>query len=387
MPGHPLSAAGIPSQETREPEPPTGQTWKLAGGGGCWVVGAVEVAGEVEMVDHGAMELSHAALVERARELADNHLFPAAIEVDRAGVVPAAQLDLLADAGLYSVFSPKHCGGLEADWATILDLLEIIAGGCLTTAFVWTQHSGAARSAANTDGPMRDQWARRLATGEARGGVAFAHLLRPGTPLIQATPSDGGWEFTGTAPFVSGWGHINVVSTAARHGDDIVWALLDATDSATLISQRLELASVDSTVTVELAFDRHFVSQAQVTSVERFSDWYANYRTGLRTNGSLALGVAARALRLLGSSQLDVEFAAARSLLDTSEFDDMPAARANMTALAVKSTSALVASIGGSAMMAGHQAQRLAREALFLLVQGQTPEIKKRHVELLTGIG
>ena len=30
------------------------------------------------------------------------------------------------------------------------------------------------------------------------------------------------------------------------------------------------------------------------------------------------------------------------------------------------------------------QAQRLARESLFLLVQGQTPEIKEHHMRLLT---
>ena len=35
-------------------------------------------------------------------------------------------------------------------------------------------------------------------------------------------------------------------------------------------------------------------------------------------------------------------------------------------------------------MIVDQHAQRLAREALFLLVQGQTPEIKKIHVERLT---
>jgi alkylation response protein AidB-like acyl-CoA dehydrogenase len=323
-------------------------------------------------------------LIAQAVRLADDHLFPSALKVDESGSVPTGQLDRLAAAGMHSIFSPVDCGGLGVDQSTILKILETIAGGCLTTAFVWTQHAGACRAAAGSAGPMRDSWAHSLATGEARGGVAFAHLLRPGTPLIQADPVDGGWTFTGTAPFVSGWGHIDVVLTAARHGDDIIWALLDAADSTTLTSKRLRLAAVDSTVTAELTFEDHTVPGDQVTHIESFDDWYSNYRTGLRTNGSLALGVTSRILRLLGPSSIDEDLARAREWLDTASLDDMPAARANMTSLGVAASAALVSSIGGSAMMADHQAQRLAREALFLLVQGQTPEIKRRHVERFT---
>ena len=49
-----------------------------------------------------------------ARELADDVLFPAALEVDRSGTVPVAQLDRLADTGLYGLFSPAEIGGLGA---------------------------------------------------------------------------------------------------------------------------------------------------------------------------------------------------------------------------------------------------------------------------------
>lgn len=329
----------------------------------------------------------HAKLIDAAIELADQHLFPKANDVDRAGVLPTKQLDVLAEAGMYGLFSPSEVGGLSADRATIHRVHETIAGGCLTTAFVWTQHGGPARATALAAGPMHDAWAARLATGEARGGVAFAHLLRPGPPLIRATESAGGWTFAGTAPFVSGWGNIDVVLTAARHGDNVIWALLDATDGPTLRSDRLHLAAIDSSITVELTFTDHAVMAEQITHVETFDDWLTGYKDGLRTNGSLALGITGRCLQLLGPSPLDDEFAIARAELDAATAEQMPDARSQAATLAVRAASALVSASGGSAVLLGHHAQRLAREAMFLLVQGQTPEIKAHNVRRLTSSG
>ena len=231
---------------------------------------------------------------------------------------------------------------------------------------------------------MRQRWADALATGESRGGVAFAHLNRPGTPTLRAEPKNSGWEFSGSAPFVTGWGHIDVVLTAARHKGSVVWAMLDARDCETISSRRLTLAAIDSAVTVELSFDQHPVTEASVTSVEDFTQWTDRYRKGLRANGSNPLGVAARAAKLLGPSPLDAQLAEARKRINAASVEELPIARALLGDLCVRATSALVANVGGSALFVEQQAQRLARESLFLLVQGQTPEIKEHHMRLLT---
>ena len=89
-------------------------------------------------------------------------------------------------------------------------------------------------------------------------------------------------------------------------------------------------------------------------------------------------------MRLLGPSLLDDQLSEARQQIDAATADQLPAARARLGDLCVRATAALVASTGGSALFVEHQAQRLAREALFLLVQGQTPEIKRHHLERLT---
>ena len=323
-------------------------------------------------------------LLERAIALADTQLFPNALEVDAQGTVPASQLDLICEAGFHGLFVPTEFGGLGVSPQTQWAVHEAISGGCLTTSFVWAQHAGPSKAAAETNGPMKGRWAEALATGESRGGVAFAHLNRPGTPILRAEPEGKGWLFSGTAPFVTGWGHIDVVLTAARHGESIVWAMLDAEDCETLTSRRLSLAAIDSAVTVELTLDNHPVSESSVTSVESFSEWAEKYRYGLRSNGSNPLGVTSRATRLLGPSPLDEQLNEARNKINKATVEELPEARALLGDLCVRATSALVATVGGSALFVEQQAQRLARESLFLLVQGQTPEIKKHHLKLLT---
>lgn len=331
------------------------------------------------------------AVVARARALADDVLFPAALATDAADVVPVDRLDALADAGLYGLSAPVEVGGLAADAATTWAVIEAIAGGCLTTAFVWTQHLGAARAAAGAPAAVRDVWAAPLARGERRSGVAFAHLRRPGPPAVTAVPDGDGWRVTGTAPWVTGWGRIDVFHAAAVVGDDdVVWALVDARESATLRAERLHLAAVDASATMVVHLADHPVPAERITAREPLRDWLTRDALGLRTNGSNALGVTGRALRLLGElgpepTSLHAELAAARARLDASTPATVAHARAAATELCVRATTALVAATGGRAVRRDDHAQRLAREAMFLLVQGQTPAIRAAQAELLAG--
>src|SRR5690349_4354478 len=79
--------------------------------------------------------------VPRAQRIADDVLFPAAMAVERADRIPAAHLDLLADEGFYGIAAPVEYGGVGPAGAPIVgDVIAALAGGCLTTAFVWLQH-------------------------------------------------------------------------------------------------------------------------------------------------------------------------------------------------------------------------------------------------------
>jgi alkylation response protein AidB-like acyl-CoA dehydrogenase len=252
-----------------------------------------------------------------------------------------------------------------------------LAGGCLATTFVWLQHHGAVRAIATSGNEeLQSDWLKPLCLGRLRAGIALGGA-RPGPPLLRATRTDGGYLLAGSAPWVTGWNRVDAVYTLARLADDqLLAALLPAQAGDGLTATPLDLVAVNASCTVELGFSGYFVPDRLVSSVFPQSEFLARDATGLRPNGSLALGVAARCCRLIGPSPLDGELTRRRDRLDSADPESMPAARAAASEFAFQAAGAAVAAAGSHGIVAGQHPQRLAREALFLLVFGSRPAIK-----------
>lgn len=319
--------------------------------------------------------------VEVASALAEDVLFPAALATDAADVVPASNLDALAEAGLYGLFAPPEVGGLGAE-QEVTTVLEVLARGCLTTTLVWMQHFGLLGSLL-APGPLQDAWLADACAGRRRGGIAFGGLL-PGPPVLTATPHPDGWVLDGYAPWVSGWGRIDTLHVAARGPDDtIVNVALDAREGSGLTVERQRLAAVDASATVRVDLASVVVAPDRVLGIAPY-DPAGSLGTSLRVNGSLALGVARRCCALLGPSALDDQLDEHRALLDGADADGMAGARAAASAFAVRAASALAVHTGSRAVLRTEHAQRLAREALFLLVFGSRPMIRADLLDSLT---
>lgn len=324
-------------------------------------------------------------VVSTAVALADGVLFPRALDTDGSGVLPTANLDTLADAGFYGLFAPPDLGGLGADLPTMCEVVETLASGCLTTSLVWMQHFGLLGNLLRTTASLRDEWLPAACRGERRGGIAFGGLL-PGPPVLTATPRTGGWVLAGVAPWVSGWGGIDVLLVAARGPDDTVVNVgLDAREGGGLRATPLALTAVDASSTVRLDFAAVEVSEDRVLAVDPY-DPDASLGTSLRLNGSLALGVARRCCDLLGPSPLDAELRTRRRALDEADRDGMAAERAVASAFALRAAAGLVVHVGSRAVGRDQDAQRLLREATFLLVFGSRPAIKKELLAQLVGV-
>jgi alkylation response protein AidB-like acyl-CoA dehydrogenase len=298
-----------------------------------------------------------------AVSIADDVLFPDAAAVDGADRVPAAHLDLLAASGYY---------GLDG-FDELAPAVEAFAGGCLATALVWTQHRGPLTAAAGTP------WSDALSRGERRAGIALVGLRTP-QPL-RVRRSGGDFVLDGTVPFVSGWGLVDILMIAARDADDLVHFLfVDADPAPTVTARRLDLVAAHASRTVTLTYDGHRVPGARLMSTEQFSDWTAADACGSALNGFLALGVAARCCRLLGPGPLDADVASARAALTAAgrsrSGTGIAAARALSSEVAWRAAGALTARTGSRAVLAGHHAQRLAREATLLLAFGTRPSIR-----------
>jgi alkylation response protein AidB-like acyl-CoA dehydrogenase len=320
--------------------------------------------------------------MQKAAQIADEVLFPAAMTVDGADRVPPGHLDLLAREGLYGLAGPPEHGGLGASRSAAYSVIETLAGGCLATAFVWLQHQGAVRAvAASPAAELRAEWLRPLCRGARRAGNALGGTL-PGAPL-SAAPVAGGYRLDGVSPWVTGWDMIDTLHIAARDPQqNIVTALIDAEAGHTLAAEPLPMVAVNASRTVQLRCDGHFVPAGRVAGVIGYRDWQARDAMTLRGNGSLALGVAGRCCRLIGPGPLDELLAARRAALDEPSAS-LPAARAAASEFAMRAAAALVVAAGSRAVLADQHPQRLAREALFLLVFGSRPAIKEQLTGLL----
>jgi alkylation response protein AidB-like acyl-CoA dehydrogenase len=317
-----------------------------------------------------------ADLVGRVKELSAE-FFADAAEVDLARIVPAAHISALASAGLYGIFAPVPAGGLGLGYEAACAIVEELASSCLASTFVWVQHFRFLEAMVDPSTPadLRSTFLAPAVRGDVKAGVALTGLL-PGPARLSARPAPGGWLLEGEAPWVSGWGVVDLVFVVARGPDEtVVSLLLDGCPQPGLTVEPVRLSAANASATVRLVFAGAFVAEDRVVRLEPYE---VARRTSerLRLNGSFALGVAGRSCALLGPSPLDEELNARRAGLDGADDEAMPLARARASELAVRAAHALAVHRGARSAIAGDVAERLTREAAFLLVFGSRAGIK-----------
>lgn len=314
-------------------------------------------------------------VVATARRVAEEVLLPNALGTDRSPLVPKANLDALADAGLYGLFGGRDLGGWAANLIDGAAVVEAVASGCVSTALVWLQHHSLVGTLLARSPREHAALLAELCAGTRRSGVVFTGSF-PGSPLRALPQDDGGWVLEGRAPWVSGWGCVDVLQVAAASPDDqIVQVIVDDLSTGAISAQPHSLTTVNASGTVILQFDGLAVAPDRVLSVKPRGGPGAG-TLALRLNGSLALGIISRCCALIGPSPLDAELDDARRQLDNADLDALPMARANASVLAVRAAAALTVHTGSRAIELDQHAQRLAREALFTLVFATGPDIK-----------
>lgn len=318
---------------------------------------------------------------ERARDIADTVLFPAADVVDAEGEIPSSHFEMLAAEGFYGLAVADD----GPDEAELPEIFEILCGACLSTSFTWMQHGGVVMSLANTaNDELKDTWFDGLVDGSVKAGVAFAGAI-PRPPKLYARREDSGYVLDGYAPFVTGWGIVDVVQLSARDefDDTIVHAVVPAIATPGMTVEPLSLIAAHASKTVRLQFDSFHVDDACVAAVVTDEQFRAGQLYGSWINGCMAMGIARRCI--VQMEELGIEADAFRSLhADVrTRFDaalvgnyDMYCARAEGSELAVRAAAALITATGSSSLIGHGTAERLMREATFTLVGASRPEIK-----------
>ncbi|GAA3044579.1 acyl-CoA dehydrogenase family protein [Streptomyces glomeratus] len=339
-------------------------------------------------------------LVTRARQLAADLLSPRAERVDQEGL-PASHVQALKDSGLLGLNAPTKYGGAAAPGAVVRETAEILAGACCSTWFVVTQHYTPVKLLASADLPVRERLLRPLATGELLAGIAYAHVRAFPRILVRATPERGGWRFDGTVPWYTGWTLNDVMLLAGvSEADEVVFAFTEAREQPGLrASAPMRLAALTAARTVSLELDGLWLpGEAVVLRAPR--EEFALVDRPRNANASPAVfGVAYAALELLeGSPDAKDTARSLRGRLDEARresyalwdhpvpherFEERLAWKLRAHDLMRAATTAALVAGGGRSVLLGNRAQRLAREAMFLLVQGQTAEVRRAHLDHL----
>ncbi|MGX1488478.1 acyl-CoA dehydrogenase family protein [Streptomyces tendae] len=334
-------------------------------------------------------------LVERARRLAADLLAPQAERVDQEGV-PAGHIEAIRRSGLLGVSAPREYGGWAAPAAVARRTAEILAGACCSTWFVQTQHHTPVATLASCEGPVRERLLGRMARGELLSGVAYAHLRAyPRTP-VRVTEERGGLRFDGRVPWYTGWGLNDVMLLAGISRDgEAVFAFTEAREQPGLRpSEPIRLAALTASRTVSLELDGLRLPLESIALRLPYEGWAARDRVKTVSASPAVFGIAEAALALLDDEvaeplrgRLETVRERAYALADApgieADLAERLALRIDAAELMRTATTAAVVAGGGRSLALSSTAQRLAREALFLLVQGQTAASREAHLGVL----
>ncbi|WP_342338971.1 MULTISPECIES: acyl-CoA dehydrogenase family protein [unclassified Rhodococcus (in: high G+C Gram-positive bacteria)] len=323
--------------------------------------------------------------VQQAQDLTDEVLRPAAAEVDRSGKIPRSHFAALRGRGFYGL-----AFATTDPVNTLADVGEILVSGCLATAFVWAQHHGTLlRMVMSRNDTLKAQFLAGLQSGAVTSGVSGSGYANPENPFIVATETDDGYTITGQAPFVTGWGLVDVIGVTAydTRAQKTVTFLMDATDGPNVHANRIPLSAANASHTVELTFNGHHIPHTAVIHVRKTPRGGLSIadRAILRINGSLARGVARACLTeadRIGHPcpQLWETHATIREALNNTATGDgdIYDARARASQFAVTAANYVATAAGSRSVQHGEPTERMAREATFSMVCTTTPEIKSR---------
>lgn len=145
-----------------------------------------------------------------------------AVERDRTGQLPFAEIRQLADAGFGAVRVPEAHGGAGADLGELFELLTDLAAADSNIAQALRAHFAFVEDRlVAAPGPGRDQWLRRFAEGELVGNCwTEVGAVTVGDVITKVTPDGhGGFRINGTKYYSTGSIFADWLDTYAERAD------------------------------------------------------------------------------------------------------------------------------------------------------------------------
>jgi hypothetical protein len=339
-------------------------------------------------------------LVQRVERFAEQVLLPQALDTDRLGV-PRQTISELGSLGALNHLAPPEFGGAALGRADDRRLHELLAYACFNTWLVWAQHAPTIErvTALRAEG-VRHPLAEQVLRGEILIGAGVSDVRAYPERYIRATRTEDGWRFDGTISWVSGWGLNSALLIAAVEvrSERVVLALVPV--SARMRAAHLDLAAVGGSRTWRVGLYDVAVPDDHVLSIRPLREYRAGDRSAAADARAHVFGLARRVLDELRAEPdagavverwaphvarlREHAYALSDESAATGESGHRLQERLELKAAAGEAVStlsrALVIARSGRGLAADDTAQLHARSALFVLVQGQTAEVRSAQL-------
>jgi alkylation response protein AidB-like acyl-CoA dehydrogenase len=328
-------------------------------------------------------------------------------EYDISGDWPTTDIQALDACGAMRWSVPKQFGGDELPPLELHLRYEELATASVATALILTQRDSAVGLVAASEGaPKRSTMLGRFAENKHFTTVGIAQLTtshQRGAPALRAKRSGNGYQLDGVIPWCTGaaMAHFIVAGAVLDDGQQILF-LMEPHLSGVTIEPVMQLVALRSTFTTSLRLKNVMLDDRWLLRGPSPSGVLGRRNSLTLGQTFLAMGLTRAAMDLIAAhdsdraraalSRFDEQLRETRDeVLELSQpgrEDAAAAANARVRGacndLALRAAHTAVTLYKGTALLADHPAQRLAREALFLLVWSCPNPVIDCTVELLS---
>lgn len=322
----------------------------------------------------------------------------------------AESVALLGRAGYLGNTVPRSRGGRELDDRDLLEVYIDVARGSLAAALILTQHDRACELLRDGENPaLAEQLLPELSVGRELATVGISQLTtsrRHGPAPLRARRTPGGYALDGVMPWVTSANHADqIVTGAVLEDEQQLLAVVSPRAAAIAPGAPLELAALSATDTSQVQCNDAPVSAEQVIRGPSAQVLASRAPVKGLTVAAVGIGVACglldeaqgRAAKLPAAhprlAQIDERIGALRAELlalavagvRSPAGDDgrRQRLRLEVNALVTRLAATMMVLAKGSGFLANSPAQRLAREAMFLLVWSAPVEVQLGTIEQL----
>jgi len=327
-----------------------------------------------------------------------------ATRCDLEGCWPEEDIADLAALGAMKWAVPAQFGGDDLPPLLLHERYEYLAEASMATALAFTQRDAAIGFIEiSKNDPLRERLLPKLARNELWTTIGISHLTTSKLAgALSAHHVDGGLVLNGVIPWSTGAAQSDFVVAGAKvqNGDPVIFAL--PTDRAGVTvrePQRLAALAAAHTSSIEC---RDVKIESELLLSGPSSDaMTARTRSVHISQAFAALGLIRAALgliRAIRGESADTTFKtlyqqfeelrhatlAANEKADGHDKQTGPLLRSELNNLALRATHAAITLHKGRGLRLDHPAQRLAREAMFLLVWSSPSAVVDRNLELMS---